>query len=280
MLGTAIIIFREVLEAALIVGLVLAATRGVPRRSHWVGAGIAGGVLGAVLLALLADVIAPLVHGMGQEVMNATILFAAALMLSWHLLWMRKHAAAISQGMKDVGQAVSSGDKEPVILAVIIGLAILREGSEAVLFLYGLAAAGSNGGELLLGTALGLLGGIAAGSVLYFGIARIPTGRLFQVSGWLLMLLTAGLASQAVSYLVQADLLPALGFTVWDSSFLLSQQSAVGHVLHILIGYVDRPMGIQVLTYILTIGLLAGGMSMLNQQRPRASKARTANGHH
>jgi high-affinity iron transporter len=269
MLGTAIIVFREVLEAALIIGLMLAATRGVGGRLKWVISGIGGGILGAMLLAVVADSITPMADGMGQELMNAAILFVAVIMLSWHALWMHKHAAEISQKIKYVGQAVSAGDKEPIILALIIGLALLREGSEAVIFLYGLAAAGSNASDLLIGSTLGILAGVAAGSVLYLGIARIPIGRLFQVSGWLIMLLTAGMASQAVSYLVQADLFPPLGYAVWDSSFLLSQSSIIGHVLHILVGYVDQPMGIQVLAYALTIGLLVAATSVMNQRQEK-----------
>ena len=265
MLGTAIIIFREVLEAALIVGLILAATRGVAGRIRWISTGIGGGILGAVLLALLADRIAPLAEGMGQELLNASILFIAVIMLTWHLLWMSKHAAQISRDMKRIGGEVSSGDKEPVVLALIVGLAILREGSEAVIFLYGLAVAGSSATDLFLGSSLGVLGGIAAGTVLYLGIARIPTGRLFQVSGWLILLLTAGMASQGASFLVQADLLPPLGYTLWDSSWLLSEQSLLGKVLHILVGYVDHPMGIQVLTYALTVGLIGLAMAVMNR---------------
>jgi len=275
MLGTAIIIFREVLEAALIVGLVLAATRGVRGRVQWASIGIAGGILGAMGLAFIADKINPLADGMGQELMNASILFVAVIMLSWHLLWMRKHSIELSRKIRDVGAAVSQGDKEPIIIAFIIGLAILREGSEAVLFLYGIAIAGSNTAEMLLGSVLGILTGVVAGTVLYLGIARIPTGRLFQVSGWLILLLTAGLASQATSYLVQADMLPALGYAVWDSSFLLSEHSVVGHVMHILVGYVDHPMGIQLLVYALTIGALLTAMSIMNQSSARAV-ARTA----
>ena len=274
MLGTAIIIFREVLEAALIVGLVLAATRGVGNRMRWISAGIGGGILGAVLLALVADQVGSMAHGMGQEVLNASILFAAVLMLSWHLLWMKSHSIEIANKLRQVGNAVSTGDKEPVVLAVIIGLAILREGSESVLFLYGLAAAGTNVAQMFSGTVLGLTAGIAAGAVLYFGIARIPTGKLFQVSGWLILLLTAGLASQAVSYLVQADMLPAMGYDIWDSSSLLSQSSAVGNVLHILVGYVDKPMGIQILAYLLTAGILVSAMSYMNRQDQRARELR------
>lgn len=271
MFGTAIIIFREVLEAALIIGLVLAATRGVDGRLRWVNIGIGAGILGAVLLALVANRISSLADGMGQELMNATILFFAVAMLSWHLLWMRKHATEISHKMKRVGAEVSSGDREPIVLAMIVGLAILREGSEAVIFLYGIAAAGTHAAEIIFGGALGVLAGIVAGSVLYLGIARIPVGRLFQVSGWLIMLLTAGMASQAVSYLVQADVFPALGYGIWDTSSLLPQNSIAGHVLHILVGYVDHPMGIQLLVYALTIGLLGSAVFFLNQQQNKAT---------
>lgn len=269
MLGTAIIIFREVLEASLIIGLILAATRGVSGRMRWIGIGIGGGILGAIVLALVADKITSLADGMGQELMNASILFIAVVLLSWHLLWMKKHAIQISRDMRRIGSEVSSGSKEPIILAVIVGMAILREGSEAVIFLYGLALAGSTAADLTLGTVLGILGGVSAGTILYLGIARVPTGRLFQVSGWLILLLTAGMASQGASFLVQADVLPPLGYTLWDTSWLLSEQSLLGKILHILVGYVDRPMGIQVLFYAATVAIIALIMNMMGRAEAR-----------
>jgi high-affinity iron transporter len=207
---------------------------------------------------------------MGQELLNAAILMVAVVMLSWHLLWMKRHAASITTEIKQMGEALNSGDKEPFILAIIVGLAILREGSEAVIFLYGLAAAGSSAGELITGAGMGLLAGIISGTLLYLGIARIPTGRLFQISGWMLLLLTAGLATQASSYLVQADLLPALGYSIWDSSFLLPQHSLLGQVLHILVGYVENPMGIQLLTYLLTVALIGTAMYRIERAAQRA----------
>ncbi len=262
MFGTAIIVFREVLEASLIIGLVLAAARGVVGRGRWVSIGIVAGILGAIGLALIADTITPLLDGMGQEVMNASILFAAVIMLTWHLLWMKKHAAQMSLKVKAVGLELNEGSKEPVVLALIVGLAVLREGIEVVVLLYGIATAGTNSVEMLSGGAIGIFAGLLAGFTLYFGISRIPARRLFQVSGWLIVLLIAGLATQAVSYLVQADLLPALGNEIWNSSFLLSEQSFVGRILHVLVGYVDQPMGIQLLTYAVVIGVLVMTMSI------------------
>jgi len=84
MLATAIIVFREVLEASLVVGIVLAASRGVPKRAAWVAGGVATGVLGAAIVAACADLIAAAVNGIGQELFNAAILFTAVAMLGWH----------------------------------------------------------------------------------------------------------------------------------------------------------------------------------------------------
>ena len=274
MLGSAVIVFREVLEAALIIGLVMAVTRGVVGRTRYVTIGMVVGISGAVLLALFGDWIAPLAEGMGQELLNAGILSLAVVMLTWHLVWMKKHSQAISHNIKQMGARIESGENDISIIAVIIGLAILREGSEAVLFMYGLSAAGTSAAGLMSGALLGLVTGVLVGVVVYYGLARVPLSKLFRVSGWLILLLTAGLAAQASSYLVQADLLPALGNRVWDSSHILSQSSLFGQFLHILIGYVDQPMGIQVLVYASTIVIVSTLMYLMTHPlSPRVQRA-------
>src|SRR5215469_9726375 len=152
MLGTAIIVFREVLEAALIVGIVLAASAGAPRRGRWVSSGIAAGVLGACLVAGFAARIAAAVSGIGQELFNATILLLAVGMLGWHNIWMSRHGRELTAAARAVGDAVISGARPLYALAVVVGLAVLREGSETVLFLYGIAAAGAvAAGSLIAG---------------------------------------------------------------------------------------------------------------------------------
>ena len=263
MLGSAVIIFREVLEAALIIGLILAVTRDIPGRTRFVFMGIAGGVGGAVLLALFGDWIAPLAEGMGVELLNASILLAAVVMLSWHLVWMKKHSYAISHHIKEMGSKIENGEQSISIIAFIIGLAILREGSEVVLFLFGLSAGGTSAISLLTGGFLGLFAGALAGVVVYFGLVRVPLASLFRLSGWLIMLLTAGLAAQASSFLVQADILPALGNQIWDTSQFLSEKSLLGQFLHILVGYVAQPMGIQLLVYLGTIGVILALMYLV-----------------
>ena len=254
MLGAAIIVFREVLEAALIVGIVLAASIGAPRRGFWISTGLAGGVVGAGVVALFAAEIAAAAAGIGQELLNAVILLLAVGMLGWHNIWMSRHGRELAATAREVGDAVISGARPLYVLAVVVGLAVLREGSETVLFLYGIAAGGGlSAGSLLAGGTLGLAGGVAIGAALYLGLLRIPTRRLFTVTGWMVLLLAAGMASQAAGYLVQADLLPPLGNAVWDTSALLTEDSVLGKALHTLIGYVSRPEGIQILVYLGTL---------------------------
>src|SRR5262245_45262669 len=257
MLGSAIIVFREVLEAALIVGVVLAASVGAPRRGFWVSCGIASGVVGAGLVALFATEIAAAAAGIGQELLNACILLLAVGMLGWHNIWMSRHGRELAATARSIGDAVVSGARPLYVLAIVVGLAVLREGSETVLFLYGIAAGGNLGaGALIAGGTLGLTGGVAMGAALYFGLLHIPTRQLFTITSWMVMLLAAGMASQAAGYLVQADLLPTLGEAVWDTSAVLTEDSLLGKALHTLIGYVSRPDGIQIVLYIVTLSAI------------------------
>jgi high-affinity iron transporter len=258
MLATAIIVFREVLEAALIIGIVLAATQGLARRANWVSIGIMAGVAGAGLVAWFADAISSALAGVGQEVFNAGIMLFAVLMLGWHNVWMKRHGREMAQHMRDMGQAVKLGNRSMYMLAVVIGLAVLREGSEVVLFLYGIAVAQQDSpGLMLSGGLLGLLSGAMMGLLMYRGLLRISSRHLFTVTTWMITLLAAGMAAQAAGFLTQADLLPPLVQSMWDTSGIVAQNSVFGRVLQTLIGYADHPSGIQVLFYAATLVSIA-----------------------
>ena len=265
MLATAIIVFREVLEAALVVSIVLAATRGVAGRGLWVGGGALGGLLGAAAVAVFAEAIAAAASGMGQELFNAAILFVAVFMLAWHNIWMSRHGRELAANLKTVGAAVRSGARPMYVLAAVVAMAVLREGSELVLFLYGVAASAPDAtGGMLAGALMGMGTGAAVGAALYLGLLRIPGSLLFAVTGWMILLLAAGMAAQGAAFLVQADLLPALGEKLWDTSTLIADESVPGRVLHTLIGYTARPDGIQVLFYLATLGSILALMRLVN----------------
>lgn len=254
MLSTAVIVFREVLEAALVVSIVLAATKGVPGRAWWVSAGLLGGVVGAAFIAAFADVVSAWASGMGQEVFNAGVMFVATIMLAWHSIWMGKHGREMAQQLSQVGRAVAAGSRPLTGLAIIVGVAVLREGSEAVLFLYGIAAGDpGQAPQMIAGGALGVLGGVGLGAGMYAGLLQIPLQRLFSVTNALIVLLAAGMASQGTGFLVSAGWLPSWGDTVWDTSWLLKESSVVGKMLHTLVGYTARPAGIQIVAYVATL---------------------------
>jgi len=281
MLATALIVFREVLEAALVVGIVLAASRGVPRRGLWVAGGVAAGIASALLVAGFAEEIASALSGIGQELFNAAVLFTAVAMLGWHNIWMGRHGRELAVEAGDVGKLVRAGARPLHVLAIAVGLAVLREGSELVLFLYGVVAAnGTTLAQSSAGFALGCVAGAAVGALLYFGLLRIPLRHLFTVTSGLILLLAAGMAAQGAAFLMQADLLPALGDTVWDTSRFLPDTSLLGQMLHALIGYVAQPAGIQVVFYVATITLMGALMWLVGRADParaqRPPKARPA----
>lgn len=279
MLAAFFIVLREVLEAALVVGIVLAASRSVSRRGLWVLAGVAAGVLASLLVAGFAEAIATAVSGMGQEFFNAGVLLLAGVMLGWHNVWMKSHGRELAQQMQSVGAAVSAGIRPLSLLLVVVGLAVLREGAEVVLFMYGIAAGGTaNAFDLWLGSTLGLLCGGAVGALMYFGLLRVPSRHLFTVTGWVLLFLAAGMAAQAAGFLVQAGALPAIVEPLWDSSGVISERGVTGSILQVLVGYDDRPSAMQLIFFVVTFALIATLMRFVDRQQRRLRRAPSAAG--
>ena len=202
---------------------------------------------------MFAGVISEAFQGSGQELFNASVLGIAVVMLMWHNAWMARHGREIADEMQRVGAAVSEGSKPLTALAVVIGLAVLREGSEVVLFLYGIMAQGTSGSALLAGGVLGIAAGAAFSALTYLGLLAIPNRHIFSVTSWLIALLAAGMAAQAMQFLNNAGLVVALDRTVWDTSWLLSEKSILGRLLHTLIGYADRPTEMQLIVYVATL---------------------------
>jgi high-affinity iron transporter len=260
MLASLIIVFREVFEAGLIVGIVLAATRSVPRRGAFIAGGVAVGVIGAAVVAGFAGALSDALAGRGQEVFNAAVLSVAVVMLGWHNLWMASHGRELAGEMKAMGQAVAGGQKSLVAMAIVVAIAVLREGAEVVLFLYGVAAASDEGWvALLAGGLAGVALGGAVSFLIYRGLIAIPLHRMFTVTSWLLALVAAGMAGQAAAILADIDWIPSFGFELWDTSWLLPQDSILGRALHALMGYSDRPMGVQLAVYVIVLVVLAIG---------------------
>jgi high-affinity iron transporter len=275
-LGALIIVFREVIEAGLIVGIALAVTRGIAARGRFIAIGIAAGVLGACLVGFFIDAISNAFEGVGQELLNASILAIAVVMLTWHNVWMARHGREIATEMRKASEAVKTGASTLTGLAVVVAVAVLREGSEVALFLYGILIASEPGSgmSLFIGGLAGLALGASVTALTYLGLIQIPGRHLFTVTSVLITLLAAGLAAQAVAFLEQADVITALPNRLWDSSHILSDTSLVGRALHTLIGYSDHPSAMEGLSYLVTLLVIALLMRLFAHPASPAQPAR------
>lgn len=272
MLASLVIVFREAIEAGLVVGIVLAATRQVPRRGLFVSYGVVGGALGACIVAAFAGELGSLFNGSGQELFNAAILVTAVGMLTWHNTWMASHGRELAREVRAVGSAVAAGDRPLTALAVVVGVAVLREGSEVVLFLYGIfATGGTSVVDMAVGGMFGILLGAVLSALIYLGLLAVPAHRLFAVTTGLITLLAAGLAAQAVFFLQQANYFQGMAMPLWDSSWLLNDDSVPGRLLHTLVGYTATPDGAQLIAYGLVIALM---LSLMRVARGRTASAR------
>jgi high-affinity iron transporter len=275
MLAALVIVFREVFEAGLVVGIVMAVTAGVAGRGYWIAGGVLAGVLGACVVAIFTGGLSELFGGSGQEVFNASILGFAVLMLTWHNVWMARHGRELVAELRAAGEAVVAGSKSLLALAIVVAIAVLREGSEVVLFLYGVAAAqGGASWAMVAGGVAGLVLGASVCLLTYLGLITIPTRYLFGVTSALIALLAAGMAAQAIAFLEQANIVTALDQTVWDTSWILSDSSFLGRALHTLIGYVDQPTAMQVVVYAMTLFIILMLMRLFSS--PPARHPRTA----
>ena len=279
MFAASLIVFRETLEAALFVGIIAAATRQLPLRGRWLAGGVASGVAGALLLALTAEQVSAWADGIGQDLVNIAILSVALTMLVWHCVWVSTQGREMAMAARQLGASVQGGQRRPWALFVAVALAVLREGAETVLFVAGsLAGAGPVGAApVLLACTIGLVAGAVVGVALYAGLSRIPTQKLFAATNVLIALLAASIASQLARALTQAGLLEHGTAPLWDSSAWLASDSALGALLHALVGYDARPSAVQLGFYVAVLaGIYFGTRRVMRQLGANAPPRRTS----
>jgi len=236
-----------------------------------IAGGVAAGVCGAAIVAAFADVIAGAAEGVGQELFTAGVLLAAVGMLTFHSAWMTRHGRKLSADLSALGKAAALGDKSLLALAVVVGIAVMREGSEVVLFLYGIAvSAHESPFAMLMGGLAGLVLAAAVSYALYRGLMTIPMRHFFTVTNWLIALLAAGMAGQAAAVLASADLIPSWGERIWNTSFILADDSWLGRALHALVGYSAIPSGIQMAAYVATLAIIVSLTKFAQHEKPRA----------
>jgi high-affinity iron transporter len=260
MLQIAIVVFREILEIALILGILIAATKEIQGRTKWIVSGLVCGIISAIILAFFTDSISKSLHGMGEEFFNGLILMTAAFMLGWTILWMQKHSKSLSGELKRLGNSVKEGRKPAYTLFIVVLLTVLREGTEITLFSYSYYISGTAVTSIVSGIALGIFLGASLGLALYLGLLRAFGKHFFAVTSWMLIFLAAGIAAAGIGFWINAEIIVALGDPAIDLSGILSQSSIFGKFLNMFFGYIDRPAGMQLIVYFSTLAVLATGL--------------------
>lgn len=267
MFAAALIVFRESLEAALFIGIVAAATRQLSGRSRWLAGGVGLGALGAVLLALMAQHVSAWFDGLGQDVVNIAVLSIALAMLLWHCIWVTTHSGEMARDARHLGTSVQAGQRRPWALLTAVALAVLREGAETVLFVGGALTGGAatTPAEVVMSCVTGVALGAAVGWLIYRGLSRVPARHVFATTNALIAILAGSIASQLVKSLAQAGFIERWGAPLWDTSAALAPDSALGTLLHALMGYDAQPSGAQLVSYMGVLALIYFGTQLLRR---------------
>jgi high-affinity iron transporter len=250
MVAAALLAFREGLEAALILGIVLGVLRRVGRKEQeklvWLGASLAGLVSLVAGLTLYAVGIS--FEGKAEEVFEGVAMLLAAAVLTWMIFWMNRQGRAIQTGLEqDVDRAATSGGKWAIFSLAF--LAVFREGIELALFLTA-AAFTASATAVVIGGVAGLAVAAAAGWLLFATTTRLNVQAFFRATSILLIFFAAGLVAHGVHELNEASIIPAVVEHVWDLNPVLDENSGVGQILKALFGYNGNPSLTEVVAYI------------------------------
>jgi high-affinity iron transporter len=250
MLAAALITFREGLEAALIVGIVLGYLKktGHMDRQQGVWWGVVVAVAASLAAALGLQAVGARFEGRAEEVFEGMTMLLAAGVLTWMVFWMQAQGRRIKgQLEEEVRQAVAA--EQSWALFSLAFLAVVREGIETVLFLSA-AVFASSPVQTLTGGLVGLAAAVVVGWLLFAASVRLDVRRFFRVTGVLLIVFAAGLVAHGVHEFQEAGLLPILTEHVWDINPILNEKSTLGSILTSLFGYNGNPSLIEVLSYV------------------------------
>jgi len=273
MLAAALITFREGLEAALIVGIVLGMLHklGHTDRSRPVWAGVLVAVVVSIAAGLALNVLGVAFEGRGEQVFEGVAMLLAAGVLTWMIFWMQRQGRHTQAELEsDVRRAVTT--ESTWALFGLAFVAVVREGIETALFLTP-ATFGTTPVQTLVGGALGLAGAVVLGWLMFAAGRRLNVSAFFRVTSVLLILFAAGLVAQGVHEFQEAALLPTLVEHVWNINPILDEGNGFGAFLKALFGYNSSPSLLEVLAYgayLIVVGIVSARPDSCS--RPKSAK--------
>jgi high-affinity iron transporter len=251
MLASFLLSVREGLEAALIIGIVLAALRKMERTSLILA--IWRGVFAAVGISLLAGLALTWVgaefEGRTEVIFEGTTMLAAAALLTWMIVWMRRQATTMQKDLEGgVRQAAAGRDNQRALFWLSF-FAVGREGLELVLFLVA-AQMATDALQTILGAVLGLAVAIILGWTLFASSKRLSLRQFFNVTNILLVLFAAGLIAHGIHEFNEAGVIPSVIEHIWDLNPILNEKHVFGELLTAVFGYNANPSLTEVMAYL------------------------------
>ena len=242
---------REGLEAALIIGVLLGALQKLNRNEMkatiWIGAGVATAL--SVVVGWFLNRIGASFEGRAEEIFEGIAMLLAAGILTWTVFWVRTQASTVSMKLEaDTQNAVMKGSRASLFLLAF--LSVFREGLELALFLTA-AAISTDSTQVLIGAGLGLATVTAVAILLFRSLIRLDLGKFFQVTSILLIVFAAGLVAYGVHEFNEAGIIPSVIEHIWDINHILDENSPVGLLLKVLVGYNGNPSLTEVISYVL-----------------------------
>ncbi|MBI5877760.1 MAG: FTR1 family protein [Chloroflexi bacterium] len=251
MFSAVLLAFREGLEAALVVGLLLGAlaqmgdSRG---RRSLVWGGVAAAVAASIAVAVALTAIGIELEGAAEQIFEGTTFMLAAIVLTWMIFWMRFQGAQMKGKFeREVRQAIT-GTGAGWGLFSLAFLAVFREGVETALLLSANAFS-SSAQETLTGTAIGLACAVAVGYLIFATTVKLSTREFFRVTSVILILFAAGLVGRGVHEFNEAAIVPEVIEHAWDTSAILPTDTLLGALVRTLFGYNPRPSLTELIAY-------------------------------
>ncbi|TJZ65206.1 FTR1 family iron permease [Chitiniphilus eburneus] len=264
------IVWRESVEALLVVGILYAWLKASPAGKpgiKYLWGGVAAGLALSGLLALGILGISSWLSDDGQEYFQAGMALVAAALVVQMVYWMKKHGRTLKRELESgLSDAVSHANWWGLLILVMV--AVAREGSETVVFLYG-SVAGADAAQwprLILAGALGLLAAFATFWLLQLGGRIMTWRRFFALTEVLLLLLAGALLVSGLEKLVDLGTLPSLLDPVWDSSALLDDSQSVGKLLADFAGYRSHP---ALMVLLIWLAYWVGTVTLLRRNQAR-----------
>jgi high-affinity iron transporter len=267
-MAAALLSFREGLEAALIVGIVLGYLNKVGQTQHsrsvWAGVFSAAGV--SIGAALILSAVGAKLEGAAEEIFEGVTMLLAAAVLTWMIFWMYRHSRQIKSNLEARMRSTAGAGRNWQLFSLAF-LAVVREGIELALFLTA-ATFATSAFETVAGGLLGLAAAVALGWFIFSATRRLNVQRFFAVSSLLLLIVAAGLVGHGIHELTEAGLAPAVVEHVWSTKAVLDDNSGAGSLLKALFGYNDDPSLIQVLAYAAYAVIVVAALALQGRRPP------------